>query len=66
MAHIGDDCGWWEYDEHSQALIARPAPAPYPGTHWFESIDGQTAPAVRWPIGFMRRKPIVRVKAGRP
>lgn len=39
--------------------------APYmeQGSHWETTEGDETVPVVRHPIGFMRRKPRVRVKA---
>lgn len=59
---IGDDCGWWDRDDDDE-WVERPSPPIQQGSHSFEPVViSQTAPAVRQPIGFMR-KPIVRVKA---
>lgn len=47
----GDDIGY-EHDGYMER-----------GEAWSSSGGEATYPDVRWPIGFMRRKPVVRVKA---
>lgn len=47
----GDDCGYdLEWDMQR-------------GDFWLSSGGDETVPDIKRPIGFMRRKPIVRIKA---
>jgi hypothetical protein len=59
----GDECGWMEWSEDFGTWIERGEPWQQQGSHSFEPTDEPTSPVVRQPIGFMRDKPIVRVKA---